>query len=132
MQKKFRAWYKEKLKYIYSNEFDYLNDDQDSFTCTNSIVPSTDGECYLIKHTTNSTLSVKWLQNCVIEQFTGLHDKNGVEIYEGDILAYGDDYDNPTTGIVVFDGNGFWIVGANQTHMPNIKEVIGNIHTNKE
>ena len=70
----------------------------------------------------------------VIEQFTGLKDKNGTEIYEGDILI--DDFGEPIGyWIVKFSDGGFVGecagVAESLFELTNL-EVVGNIHENPE
>lgn len=97
-----------------------------------SIIPSDDAEDGYYHHVMVSPETVG--------QFTGLTDKNGTKIFEGDIIAHhaqGDIIVN--RGAVVWDArDGRWAYQLHTMqpgfymHNPEAVEIIGNIHDNPE
>lgn len=70
-----------------------------------------------------------------IEQYTGLKDMNGKEIYEGDVVRWMDDYDE--NAYINFDEGCFWVswpINSERINgdMVDDLEIIGNIHENPE
>ncbi|MDB1104858.1 YopX family protein [Lentilactobacillus parabuchneri] len=81
-----------------------------------------------------------------LEQYTGLKDANGKDIYEGDILAWHSNIyrKQDWVGLVLYRGAGFAVQESDKSYSSpewldcacrkdaNIIEVIGNIHENPE
>lgn len=71
-----------------------------------------------------------------VGQFTGQYDKNGSEIYEGDILRFYDE-DIPFNVVVLWKGTGLKVVYTRKQHVScswpvGEMNIIGNIHDNPE
>ncbi|WP_262340219.1 YopX family protein [Lactiplantibacillus plantarum] len=125
---KFRAWDKKTKEYFHISEL------------WNS---GTNPECFNFDGWTDNFGNKGRLKDIVIEQFTGLTDVYGEEIYEGDIVHGYDqkpDRDDgyigsSVTDVVNFKHGAFWIGDSWYKVMvmtPPIVEVIGNIHENPE
>lgn len=77
--------------------------------------------------------------NFILMQYTGLKDKNGREIYEGDILKL-TDYDGTDTGYIDYISARFWARMPRKPHdfmwelnsADTTYEVIGNIYENPD
>ena len=126
---KFRIWDKEIKEYQYITLSDLGEDDYYWF----------DGETSLWFVLYDSTHEQ---ERFIIEQYTGLEDVNGTNIYSGDIVNTHDDENNPTLLEIDWEFGGFVVVEhygdcsgdrdpISDFHY-NKFEVVGNIHEDKE
>ena len=127
---KFRLWSKIDKKFIKTDNSD-LN-----------FVINSDGYLYSVENFYGE-IYVSLQLNIVVLQFTGLQDKNGIEIYEGDILKYKFPYDrrkvhtSPVTYSETQASFGIKDIYGNEIPLYRITannyfEVVGNIYENPE
>ena len=118
---KFRAWLKEENKMVNVETMDFT-DKSMQYLEKNEII-----DAYLLRTT--------FLEDIELMQYTGIKDKNDVEIYEGDIIIckYGPEImmevkwvDEGFRTLGKYNGDNY--VG----YVKNSAEVIGNIYENPE
>lgn len=75
----------------------------------------------------------------LFESFTGMHDNNGVDVYEDDIVRVAD-LDRNRNLVIAYEAPGFYLENANYVDLFDLVDgtglfdgyVIGNIHENPE
>ena len=132
---KFRAWDKEEKRMLYGDDVvitynEICFEDMKKEDCKNA-----KGMRLWVKEQDD----VIGVHDAVFMQYTGLKDRNGKEIYEGDILALKTHYNEVVFGFVVFNYGAFCL-SSRETYyddelISNLGvefEVIGNIYENPE
>ena len=109
---KFRAWYKPEKKMIYNIQNEFEERIELGMDCFSDYLKNDD---------------------FIVEQYTGIKDKNGKEIYEGDIVSK---HNSDLKGVVKQVKDGQWAIYWGNTpdgyyvlfKYSNLCKVIGNIH----
>ena len=117
---KYRAW-DTKFEKMYEDK--YIGKHWDDWDLQ-TLFPSGDkAECVLIDG-----------KRIILMQYTGLKDKNGKEMYEGDIIEHDPNPEDYTRDIIVFNEGAFSLKNDDNLNSLEYEEfkVIGNIYENPD
>ena len=137
---KFRAWDNENKCYFKPTYEAYKGNVED-------LNIGLDGDLYIKKIVKSTHYNQITINRFILEQFTGLQDKNGKDVYEGDIVEYGETYigdycEKEGHGEIQYE-DGCFIVVMGAYHDQGFEldgvtiqnrsiKIIGNIHENPE
>lgn len=119
---KFRAWDKKEKRMIEVCMIYFVHKDQGEIKKGTRIIEKEDSQF------------LQAGKDVILMEFTGLHDRNGKEIWEGDIVKTS----RGIAEIIYKPGKFLWKIGAHGTYIPDAfdadreTEVIGNIFQHPE
>ena len=121
---KFRVWDKKIKEYIVPEQFEILllANDKKTPICNLNL--------------SNNIYDFYKAENIEVDMFTGLKDKKGKEIYEGDLVEISDSDDDIICQVKYEYGSFILVKGEYTEYLGEVEErfleVVGNIHENKE